>query len=233
VGVVIQFSCYQVVIHRRWSAYQLFIRQEVSNPENLNISWVRFFMGVFLIINLFFLFSLFVVIHFDGRQWIWQLTALVFSLSVFALGYKGILQKEIFYPEVREDKREPGHAVVATPAPQKHDQVAIEKLLQHMREKKPFLDPELTLSSLARQLELGRSQLSQLINDGMGSNFYDFVNRYRVEEVKHLLADPGSKHLSLLGIALDAGFKSKSTFNLVFKRFTGLTPTEYKNNLAE
>jgi AraC-like DNA-binding protein len=102
-----------------------------------------------------------------------------------------------------------------------------------MIEKKPFLDSELTLSSLAKDLNMSRSQLSQLINDGIGENFYDFVNKYRVEEVKSLMTDPAMKNFNLLGIALEAGFKSKSTFNLIFKRFTGLTPTEYKKNIDQ
>jgi AraC-like DNA-binding protein len=102
-----------------------------------------------------------------------------------------------------------------------------------MQEKKSYLDPELTLSQLAKDLDIGRSQLSQLINDGIGDNFYDFINKYRVEQVKQLMTDPRVKHFSMLGIALEAGFKSKSTFNLIFKRFTGLTPTEYRKNLGQ
>jgi AraC-like DNA-binding protein len=78
---------------------------------------------------------------------------------------------------------------------------------------------------------MNRGQLSQLINDGLGDNFYDFVNKYRVDEVKRLMTDPKAKNFNLLGIALEAGFKSKSTFNLIFKRFTGLTPSEYRKNL--
>lgn len=74
--------------------------------------------------------------------------------------------------------------------------------------------------------------MSHLINAGLGENFYDFINKYRVEEVKRLMADPQKQNYNLLGIALEAGFKSKSTFNLIFKRFTGLTPTEYKKNIT-
>ena len=99
--------------------------------------------------------------------------------------------------------------------------------------KKPYLDPELTLSQLAKDLSISRSQLSQLINDGIGENFYDFVNKYRVEQVKKLMIDPQVKNYNMLGIALEAGFKSKSTFNLIFKRFTGLTPTEYRKNQTQ
>jgi AraC-like DNA-binding protein len=235
-AVVIQFSCYQFFIHKKWAAYQVLIQGEVSNTENINISWVRFFMAVFLLVNLFFLFSLFAVIHLDSRDWLWDVTALVFSLSIFALGYKGILQREIFHHDLATAPMETGpEPVVLKPAQgnERQDKDLINKLIGHMEQKRPYLDPELTLSSLAKALELNRSQLSQLINEGIGDNFYDFVNKYRVEEVKRLMVDPKVKNLNLLGIALEAGFKSKSTFNLIFKRFTGLTPTEYKKNLSE
>jgi AraC-like DNA-binding protein len=228
--VVVQFSSYLFFIRKKWIAYQEFVKQELSNKEGVDISWVRFFMIVFLLINVFFLFSLFVVIHFPVGPWHPKTTALIFSLSVFALGYKGILQKELFQsgePIVRDNIIEP-----SLNAENKIDKQLIDRLLLYMIEKRPYLDAELTLSSLAKDLNISRSQLSILINDGMGDNFYDFVNKYRVEEVKRLMVDPQVKNYSLLGIALEAGFKSKSTFNLIFKRFTGLTPTEYRKNLS-
>ena len=230
--VMAQFSFYQFFIQRRWLSYQHLMRQEVSNTEDINISWVKFFMSVFLVIDLFLLFGLFAVIHLDYMMWLSKAVGVVFSLSVFALGYKGILQKEVFYkdeiPKLEEEVSLPNREILNKP-----DQQLIDKLVAHMTEKKPFLDPELTLSSLAKDLDISRSVLSQLINDGIGENFYDFVNKYRVEEVKRLMTDPEVKNFNLLGIALEAGFKSKSTFNLIFKRFTGLTPTEYRKNISK
>ena len=225
--VVIQFSCYQLFIQRKWVAYQQLMRQEVSNTEDISISWVKFFMTVFLVINIFFLFALFAVIHLDHMMWLWKAVGIVFSLSVFALGYKGILQKEIFYND------ETTNAVDSPITKNKPEQQLIDKLVAYMEEHKPFLNPELTLSKLAKDCNMSRSQLSQLINDGFGENFYDFVNKYRVEEVKRLMMDPEMDNFNLLGIALEAGFKSKSTFNLIFKRFTGLTPTAYKKNISK
>jgi AraC-like DNA-binding protein len=229
--VVAQFSAYQFFIRKKWIVYQKLIQQEVSNKEGVDISWVRFFLVVFLLINLFFLFSLFAAVHLDNGSWLPKTTALIFSLSVFALGYKGILQKEIFQPDVSALSEE----VVSLPTEKtvhKPDQELISRLLDYMKEKKSYLDAELTLSSLAKDMNISRSQLSLLINEGIGDNFYDFINKYRVEEVKKLMIDPSVKNYNLLGIALEAGFKSKSTFNLIFKRFTGLTPTEYRKNIS-
>ncbi len=229
--VVIQFSSYQFFIRKKWIAYQEFLKQEVSNKEGVDISWVRFFIIVFLLINVFFLFSLFAVIHLHDGPWLPRTTALIFSISVFALGYKGLLQKQLFQKDepIKSEDRIPTSldAVVSKPDPE-----LVNRLLNYMQEKKPYLDAELTLSSLAKDLNISRSQLSILINVGMGDNFYDFINKYRVEEVKRLMTDPHVKNYNVLGIALEAGFKSKSTFNLIFKRFTGLTPTEYRKNLS-
>ncbi len=223
-----QFTAYQIIIRKKWLQYQRFLNLEVSNTEDVNIDWIRFFLGVFWIINLFFLFSLFAVIHLNYVTWLVKAIAFLFSLSIFALGYKGILQKEIFHIDIPEKPSLP----LPEPEAKIVDQDLKERLLSYMDSKKPFLDPELTLSGLAKDINISRSQLSLLINEGTGDNFYNFVNKYRVEQVKQFMTDPALKNYSMLGIALEAGFKSKSTFNLIFKRFTGLTPTEFRKNLS-
>ena len=229
ITLVAQFSAYLVLVRQRWITYQQFVQAEVSNKEGVDISWVRFFLMIFLLINLFFMFSLFAAIHLQNGSWLQKTTALIFSLSIFALGYKGILQKELFQ---REDSIPSGSSTEPAPGTtNKPDQHLVDRLLLYMTEKKPYLDAELTLSSLAKDMNISRSQLSLIINVGTGDNFYDFINKYRVEEVKKLMVDPQVKNYNLLGIALEAGFKSKSTFNLIFKRFTGLTPGEYRKNL--
>lgn len=226
--VVVQFSGYLYSVNKRWLAYQQLLEGEVSNTENVNIGWVRFFMRVFLGITLFFLLVLVNLIHHGNMSGINRLAALVLAGSIFALGYKGILQNDIFHVHpVAPTSPDPVDAPAPAAEPKKPDQPLIDRLLLYMETEKPYLDPELTLSDLAKQLAVSRSVLSQLINEGVGDNFYNFVNRYRVEQVKLFMTDPTMKHFNLLGLALEAGFKSKSTFNLIFKRFTGLTPSEY------
>ena len=100
------------------------------------------------------------------------------------------------------------------------------KLLRLMAEAQPWLEPELTLAELAHRLRTNTSLLSHVINTGCGQNFNDFVNRYRVAEAERKLQDPRLAHYSLVGIALESGFNSKSTFNRVFKKLTGRTPGE-------
>jgi YesN/AraC family two-component response regulator len=101
------------------------------------------------------------------------------------------------------------------------------QLTQHMAQAKPYLESDLTLTALAKSLDLNPYHLSQVLNEGFGENFYKFINRYRVEESKRLLLNPAFSHYTLLAIASEAGFSSKTTFNKTFKEHTGLTPSEF------
>ncbi len=101
------------------------------------------------------------------------------------------------------------------------------KLLLLMNTEKPYLEPELSLADLARRMQTSPAALSQLINAGIGKNFNDFVNEYRVDEFKQQVRDLSKNHLSFLGIALGCGFNSKATFNRAFRKSTGQSPREY------
>lgn len=99
--------------------------------------------------------------------------------------------------------------------------------MKFMEENKPYLDPELSLQKLARQLGIQANALSRLINDGTGRNFNDFINVYRVQDMMNMLRSGEQKTQTLLGIAFDCGFNSKATFNRAFKKATGLSPREW------
>jgi len=101
------------------------------------------------------------------------------------------------------------------------------RLIAFIQSEKPYLNPELSLPVLAEALETSRNHLSNIINKVHNKNFYEFINEYRVEEVKSLMADPKNKHLKLMSLAYDAGFNSKATFNRIFKQMTGMTPSQY------
>jgi AraC-like DNA-binding protein len=100
------------------------------------------------------------------------------------------------------------------------------RLLALMNDDQPWREPELTLGELAQRLQVHPALLSKVINQGCGQNFNDFVNAYRVAEARRKLADPRFAHYSLVGVALESGFNSKSTFNRVFKKLTGQAPGE-------
>jgi AraC-like DNA-binding protein len=106
-----------------------------------------------------------------------------------------------------------------------------QKLMDTMKNLKPYLNPDLNLEMLAANVDVSAGYLSQIINKKEKVNFYDFVNRYRVEEAKNIIRNPKFRHYSLLAIGQEAGFNSKTTFNAAFKRYAGATPSQFKNEM--
>jgi putative transcriptional regulator, araC family len=125
-------------------------------------------------------------------------------------------EEETKAPEYRKS------GLKAEEAPELHQQ-----LLQLMQTEKPYLEPKLSLAQLAEILGVLPNHLSQIINQYEAKNFYDFVNSYRVEEFIALAKKDTDKNFNLLGLAFEASFNSKSSFNQVFKKFKGKTPSEF------
>ena len=98
-----------------------------------------------------------------------------------------------------------------------------------MKSQKPYLDPQLSLKNLAEKLALPANHLSQLLNEGFAQNFSEFINNYRLEHFKDILFDPAKGHLTLLALAYESGFNSKTVFNTYFKQKIGMTPRAYRN----
>lgn len=106
-----------------------------------------------------------------------------------------------------------------------------ERLQEFMQSHKPFLDPELTLTELARRLSISSHHLSQVINGEFGQNFYDYINDYRIRESAQRLGKPGYQDIYITRIMSDCGFNSKSVFNTAFKKTFGTTPSNYRKQL--
>jgi AraC-like DNA-binding protein len=107
------------------------------------------------------------------------------------------------------------------------------RLYMSMEQKKLFLEPELSLAQLATHLNMTTHLLSQVLNECIMMNFYDFVNSYRVIEMKSKLANKNYDKYNIVVLAYESGFNSKASFQRIFKNHTGLTPTEYKRHLVE
>ena len=93
---------------------------------------------------------------------------------------------------------------------------------------KIYKDNTLSLPKLARRLTVSPHQLSQVLNQNLGRNFFNFISQQRIEEAKKMLLDPHYQPFTVLEIALEVGFNSVSTFNSLFKKQTGLTPSEFR-----
>jgi AraC-like DNA-binding protein len=119
---------------------------------------------------------------------------------------------------------------IFTPQQLSEWKIRVEQLILH---EGLYKNPELSLTSLAKKLSTNASFLSKIINNGFGINFNDFINRYRVQEVKALLSDSANANITIMSLAYDAGFNSKATFNRAFKKFTGKNPKEFSANFKK
>jgi AraC-like DNA-binding protein len=106
------------------------------------------------------------------------------------------------------------------------------KIREYVVQNKPYLNPMLSLSGFAEQLALPSYVISQVLNVSFNQNFYNFINQYRIEESKKVLSNFKSKEKTILEVLLQCGFNSKSVFNSAFKKHTGITPREFKKNIA-
>lgn len=205
---------------------------ELSNTENIDPAWLRIFLFSFLAVFILVIFMMVIAIHRLNIDWFNTIVSIVFTFAIYVLGYKGLFQQTIL-PERSNQPTDDKTESLKSTSGVRIDEQLLNKLLEYMDRQKPYYDSELTLTSLANLVGIGRNQLSELINTGTGGNFYDFVNKYRVDEVKQLMVHPKFKDFTILAIAFEAGFPSKSTFNSIFKKFTGLTPSEYRNGLSQ
>jgi ligand-binding sensor domain-containing protein/AraC-like DNA-binding protein len=139
-------------------------------------------------------------------------------------------QKKIKSGKQEEERKEEKYKTSAL-LPETVEAV-LPKLTRLMQEEKIFLDPDLSLQKLSQQLHVHYNHLSQIINKHMGKSFNDYINSSRIEEAGKKLADPVESQKTILEIAYDTGFYSKSVFNTAFKKFTGMTPSQYKKKVS-
>lgn len=231
---VLSGPVYFVLSFRLFRKLDASILDNFSKAENIDLDWLKklvySFGGVWTILILFT--SIHHAFHFFS--WAFCTNGLFFSLSFFVIlvGYFGLKQKEVFiqYPDQKiEYVIEPKKKYAGVLLKEEDSELYLNKINRFMIAEKPYMDANLTLPELATKLAIPSHHLSRVINEKLGLNFFDFINQYRVEEVKAKVTDPEYNHLSLLGIAFESGFNTKSAFNRVFKNATGLTPSEYKS----
>jgi len=218
-----------ITLHR----YQKSLPDNYSYTESINLNWLKWLVISILLLFIF----LFGLIRFGTQQRmlraenLFLYVGVVLSVYVFLIGYLGLRQNTQLLFATKDLPQKADSPVISY---QKTglDDAAVERiylqLLGHMEAEKPYLKDDLSLTVLAQQLGLNTNQLSQVINQKAESNFFTFVNRYRVEVVKIKLKDPAFAHLSILGIAYECGFRSKSAFNRIFKEQTGMSPVQYQ-----
>ena len=223
---VVQMIAYVTLMIRCLRAYARTIKDSFSSLDGINLRWLKWRLAVFAVISFAGL-AVVAVLKFDSRlvNVAAQAAFFLVALNVFATGYRAMLQPQVFFGsgEAGPGKRYQRSSLTAEGAA-----LLKTRLLGMMEREQSFLDPKITLPGLAQALDIPANHLSQVINEQLGRNFFDFINGYRVEAAKRQLARPGAEQIKMITVAFDCGFNSLATFNRVFKEFVGRNPSAFR-----
>lgn len=218
-----------VVIHRYQQQLKAFLSYSSARVTLRWLIWisVSFYVGYVMMFIVGLADILLNFMTFD----VYELSFLGLTLFAFVSGYYGIRQPslfgEILKPTIEIKELEAQSKYSRSGMKKKEAELFKERILAYMENEKPYLDRELSILDMSAALEIPRHFITEVINTELGKNFYFLINEYRIEEFKSRIHSPKYKNLTILAVAYDSGFNSKSAFNKVFKEMTGLTPSEY------
>ncbi|MGY4539506.1 AraC-like DNA-binding protein [Mucilaginibacter sp. UYNi724] len=231
----LQVLAYCFVSYYRITKYQKNLLIYASNTYQINLHWLIKIVICVVLIAVFWLVDVIFQISENSLLFDYSST-LMYFIGVCYIAYNTLLQKEIFLFNTEEkqqldaiiDEAENESEIKKKLITDKKLAEYVQALKQLMDTEKPHLDDEISLILLATQFKTSPHLLSYIINSGFQENFFQFINRHRVDEAKRMILDPKMNHLSLVGIAYEAGFNSKTVFNTTFKKITGQTPTDFR-----
>ncbi len=228
-AIPVQLVVYWILAYRALIKHYKNIQLVTSNTAPVNLHWLKFLLfGVLALILINLTDRLFVGDFKRAYAPIGYLTSILF------VAYYFIGQKEIYPYE--EPELENINAIInpeqmiPTGKPRLTKEMLNQlkaRLVSLMKDERLFLDNELGLPDLAKEMGISSHDLSYVLNEGFNQNFFQFINRFRVNEAKQLMLSDKYRHLNILGIAYNAGFNSKTTFNTAFKKETGLSPSQF------
>jgi AraC-like DNA-binding protein len=150
-------------------------------------------------------------------------------LLIYILGFYGLRQQKIFFPEIIEAKTKEKYQKSLLSNRQKT--IIKNAVIKYVETEKVYLNPDLNMNMLSANLKIPKHNITEVLNVELGKNFFRFINEYRIEEVKKQLSDPKNNY-SIEAIGYECGFNSKSAFFTVFKNLTGMTPNMYKERFG-
>lgn len=223
-------ACFLYLSIKHYRQYRSWLDENFSDTELIKFNWLRNFLYIFAI--LFLLESVFDVVGmFRNISYIQAYyLKFVIALATYYLAIAGYLRSKTieidFSPKEIELEESPKSLLEA-------DELESSKarLIELMQTEKPYLDSQLTLKELSKKLGVNTTVLSHTINKGFAKNFNDFINEYRIEEVKKILQSDETGDETFLTIAFESGFNSKATFNRAFKKFTSVSPKEFTESI--
>ncbi|GAB5412487.1 MAG: hypothetical protein Cons2KO_00900 [Congregibacter sp.] len=242
---IAHLSVFIVVCLRMVFRHRKRVENAFSNLDRISLDWLRnLLVGTLLVYFLWLAEEFFSADLLEGREWLDVLLGMSMVVLIYTMGLLGLRQPAIFSasaaaPEGTTGPPQPATVTdIANPPAQKYQRSAlspelaaslIEELETLMQAESPYLNPNLSLSDLADTLSVSTNYLSQAINDRLKLNFFDYVNGYRIRHSLPLLATSAQ---TVLEIAMDSGFNSKSAFYGAFRKHQGMTPGHYRKKVA-
>ena len=215
---------------RHYRKYRVWLDANFSDTEKIKFDWLRNFLYLFtavIVLGALFDFANSFIVRLSYIQYFYF--EIVLALGTYYLAVAGYLRSrtiELTFGDKPDAADESRRQLLSDT---EMDRLR-SRLLTVMSDERPYLDPSLTLTDLTRAVGVNSTVLSHLINKGFEKNFNDFINEYRINEVKSRLRATDDE--TMLAIAFESGFNSKATFNRAFKKFTGRTPREYQEDLT-
>ncbi len=249
-SLVISIVTYSIIVFIKIKIHEKNLKNFFSyTSEKISLNWLKIivacfsisFIAVFIIGSFRVLYKL--PVNFENYGTL-KITYIGLTIFTFIFSYFGIKQPIIFGDNIKNkifdnNKIKDNSTEITSPDKYKRSGLKdkdaeryFKDLLRIMDTEKPYLNEKLSIQDLSDILGISRHYLTQVINEKLHKNFYTFTNEYRLKEVKKRMLSDKYKNYTILSIALESGFNSKSTFNTLFKNYTGMTPSEYrKKNL--
>lgn len=233
------YTIYFVLIYKVLQQYKRKVLMNFSSINNIGLQWVhQVFVGFLCLIIIDILVASFSIGFPDFYSpYHGLINTITYTAFMYFVTIKGKLSPQIYKLQQLED--------CPPPAPSSSDNIdekevkaqseelliLSRKIIELIEEEQLYKEMGLSVNEVADKIGSQSYLVSQAINSCLGKNFFELINRYRVEEAKTLLKDPSKNHLSNVGIGFESGFNSKTSFNTCFKKYTGMTPSEFKNQI--
>jgi AraC-like DNA-binding protein len=232
--IYVYFFVYLYLSGKAIKKYQIAASNQFADAQKVTLNWLT--TTIYFFLALMVLSAVNGYLSFQSKEHAYFI-GLALTISLLLLFIIFVLFKALRNPDVFSalEEKEIQAAILPVKNTSSHIQenekrLLLEKLQQHMQTRRPYLESELSLENLSTQIAVKPKLLSQVINELMQQNFFEFINHYRIDEAKRLLNNPKDRKITVLEVMYQVGFNSKSSFNTLFKKETGITPSEFKKN---
>ena len=217
------FICVRAIL-----AYQKNIKSYFSSIEKINFEWLLYIVGAFIIMWFIDFLAYYLlklgIINSSILDWTNFLSILINLTFIVILFFKALQEPQFLLAS----KVNSNDKYLGSNLSQELKKEQLKKLQDFFEENQPYLEPGLTISEVSDSIDISVKNLSQIINELLQKNFYDYTNSFRIDFAKKKLTDSNNEHLTIQEVFYDSGFNSKSAFNAAFKKHTHLTPTEFR-----